>query len=71
MSNNIELISIDELCEMLGCGYNSAYRLLNEHKIPAFRIGKNWKIPKEGVIKFILEESGLVPKKPFTFLNAD
>ena len=58
-NTTVEIISIDDLCEMIGCGYNTAYRLLGEHKIPAFRIGKNWKIPKEGVEKFILEQSGL------------
>ena len=51
-NHETDLITVDELCELLGCGYNSAYKLLNAHKIPAFRIGKNWKIPREGVKKF-------------------
>ena len=58
-SQNLELITIDGLCEMLGCGYNTAYKLLGEHKIPSFRIGKCWKIPREGVEKYIREQAGL------------
>ena len=57
---NVEIITIDELCEMLGCGYNTAYRLLGERKIPSFRIGKCWKIPREGVERYILQQSGLL-----------
>ncbi len=56
---NAELITVDELCESLGCGYNTAYRLLKENKIPSFRIGRAWKIPKKGVEVFIMEQSGL------------
>lgn len=50
-----ELLTIDELCEILMVGKNLAYRLLTEQKIKAFRIGKKWKIPKASVINFLLE----------------
>ncbi len=59
LDHNAEIITIDELCEMLGCGYNTAYRLLGEKKIYSFKIGKKWKIPKAGVEQFIYEQSGL------------
>ena len=59
LDHNVEIITIDELCEMLGCGYNTAYRLLGEKKISSFKIGKKWKIPREGVERFIFEQSGL------------
>lgn len=48
-----ELLSISELQEILCIGRNSAYSLLNQGKIPAFRIGRNWKIPKEALIQYI------------------
>ena len=59
INHNTEIISIEELCELLGIGNNTAYKLLGSHQIPAFRIGKTWKIPREGVDNFILEQSGL------------
>lgn len=52
-----DIITIDELCEILMIGKNSAYRLLTENKIKAFRIGKKWKIPKSSVEKFITQNT--------------
>ncbi|MDE7176347.1 MAG: helix-turn-helix domain-containing protein [Lachnospiraceae bacterium] len=52
-----EIITIDELCDILMIGKNLAYRLLTENKIKAFRIGKKWKIPKSSVIQFIQEST--------------
>lgn len=50
-----DIITIDELCEILMIGKNLAYRLLTDKKIKAFRIGKKWKIPKSSVEKYIME----------------
>ena len=44
-----ELLTIDELCEVLQIGRNTAYQLLNSGFVPAFRIGPRWKIPKNSV----------------------
>lgn len=52
-----DLITIEELCSLLSIGRNTAYRLLNENKIKAFRIGKVWKIPKMAIEDFILTQS--------------
>lgn len=48
-----DLLTIDELCETLLIGRNTAYRLLNSNSIPAFRIGRCWKIPKSSVEEFL------------------
>lgn len=48
-----ELITIDELCETLGIGKNTAYRLLNAKEIESFRIGRVWKIPRRSVSKYV------------------
>lgn len=58
-----ELISIDELCDILSIGRNSAYQLLNTKKIKAFRIGRVWKISRIAVEEFILSQSKLTSKK--------
>lgn len=44
-----ELLTIDELCEVLQIGRNTAYKLLNSGFVSAFRIGRRWKIPKNSV----------------------
>ena len=58
MGNEIEdLITLDELCEILNIGRNAAYSLLNSHEIKAFRIGGCWKIPRCAVTEYILRKS--------------
>ncbi len=52
-----QLITIEELCDMLAIGRNTAYRLLKEHKISAFRIGRIWKIPRGAVEDYIRDSS--------------
>ena len=52
-----EILSVDELCELLKIGKNTAYRLLKEGRISATRIGRVWKIPKEAVVKYLVREN--------------
>lgn len=54
-----DLITIDELCNILSIGRNAAYALLKEQKIKAFRIGRVWKISRMAVEDFILTQSKL------------
>ncbi len=48
-----ELMTVDELCETLSIGRNTAYRLLNSGELGVFRIGRCWKIPREAVQTFL------------------
>jgi len=54
-----DLITIDDLCDMLAIGKNTAYHLLNTNQIHAFRIGRIWKIPREAVSEYVLRNSSL------------
>ena len=49
------LITPEDAADMLGCGMNSIYKLLNSGKIKAMRIGRHWKIPKRAVQEYILQ----------------
>lgn len=57
-----DLINIDELCQRLLIGKNTAYHLLKTNKIAAFRIGRLWKIPVKSVNDYIANNS--YNKKP-------
>ena len=52
-----EILTIDDLCEILMIGKNLAYRLLTEKKIRAFMFGKKWKITKASVENYLAENS--------------
>jgi len=54
-----DLITIDELCEILDIGRGKTYHLLNLGEIKAMRIGRVWKITKEAVERYIRSGSGL------------
>ena len=48
-----ELITIEQVMAILKIGKNTAYRLLENKEIEAFRIGNKWKIPRSSVYKYI------------------
>lgn len=48
-----DILTVDELCEVLGIGANAAYQMLKDGTISAFRIGRRWKIPREAVQEYI------------------
>jgi len=54
-----DLVSVEELCEMLAIGKNAAYKLLSFGEIKCFRHNRIWKIPKQSVIEYILKQSKL------------
>ncbi len=58
-SEYVDLITIDELCEMLMIGRTTAYKLLQSHELNAFKIGRVWKISKASVELYIRTRSDL------------
>lgn len=54
MLENYETILIPEECaEILRIGMTEMYRLLNEKIITGYKVGRNWRIPKENLIAYI------------------
>jgi len=43
-----------EAMDILNIGKNSMYSLLNSGKLPAFRVGRSWRISAESLETFIL-----------------
>lgn len=54
-----DILTVEEACEVLRIGYNAIYALLGSGKLKGYRNGRVWRIPKESVKKFILENAGL------------
>ncbi|OUO47989.1 helix-turn-helix domain-containing protein [Megasphaera sp. An286] len=48
-----DIITVDEMCEILMIGKNMAYRLLNSGEIRCFKISREWKIPRKSVYEYI------------------
>ncbi len=58
-NNYDDMVTIDELCEMLAIGRNTAYSLLKSGEIKAFKIGRIWKIPRDAVSEYVMRSSRL------------
>ena len=56
INQNQDLITVDELCDILLISRSIAYQLLNSGKIKCFRINRKWKIPRNSVYQYIVEQ---------------
>ncbi|MGX7420473.1 helix-turn-helix domain-containing protein [Carnobacterium gallinarum] len=51
-----DLLTFKEMCDLLGLGKNTAYKLLNDKTIPSLKLGREYRIPKIYVLRFIKNE---------------
>ena len=52
-----DILTVEELCEVLRIGKNTAYKLLKSGEIKSIKIGKVYKIPKKSVKKYLEQNS--------------
>lgn len=53
LNNTKDILTLKELRELLHIGKNTALRLVQSGEIEAFRVGKQWRVSKESVAKYI------------------
>lgn len=51
--NGYDILTTDEVMELLNIGKNAMYKLLASGDLKAFRVGRNWKIPRKEVDAYI------------------
>ena len=54
-----DILTTEEVSDLLRAGYNSVYELLNSGKLKGYRNGRVWRIPKESIKKYILDSANL------------
>ena len=54
-----EILTVEDVMELLYVGKNTVYSLLQSGQLKGFRLGKSWRIPRESLTKFIMEKAGL------------
>lgn len=52
-----EILTVEELMDILYIGKNTAYQLLNSKQVAGFKIGRVWKIPRQAVTQYIIKQS--------------
>lgn len=48
-----DVVSVDQMGEMLGISTKTAYRLLHENRIEHFKVGRTYKIPKLHIFSYL------------------
>ena len=48
-----DMVSLEEMCEMLKIGKSKAYGLLRSGKVDGFKEGRIWMIPKQRIVDYI------------------
>ena len=54
-----DVLTVEEACEALRIGYNAIYDLLGSGKLKGYRNGRVWRIQKESIKQYILENARL------------
>jgi excisionase family DNA binding protein len=51
-----EVLTVKEVSEILQVHPKTVYKLAREGKIPAFRIGSDWRFRSDRVVRWIIEQ---------------
>ena len=51
-----DVVTVNELCEMLDISKKLAYRILNSQDIRSVKVGRIYRIPKAAIIEFLTNE---------------
>ena len=53
-----DILTLDEVCEALHIGKNTAYELLKSGQLKSFKCGKCYKFPRKCVEEFVMGRCG-------------
>ena len=53
LDNYGDMLSVEEVMEILTIGKNATYDLFRTGEVKAFRLKNRWKIPKKAIIDYI------------------
>ncbi len=54
-----DMLTVDEVAEILGIGKNAAYEIFRSGEMHCFMLKGRWKIPKESVIEYVRSKAFL------------
>ena len=56
-SNCKDVVTVEQLAEMLDIGLTLAYRLVRQKTIKSIKVGREYKIPKQFIINYLTEKN--------------
>ena len=54
-----DILSIEEVAEILRIGMSQAYKIVRTGKLKGYKEGRDWRILKQSLVKYVVEQSGL------------
>ena len=54
-----DILTIEEVAELLRIGMTQAYRIVQSGNLKGYKEGKDWKIPKQALINYVASKSHL------------
>ncbi|NMB58533.1 MAG: helix-turn-helix domain-containing protein [Chloroflexi bacterium] len=58
-----EFLTAEEVAEYLRLPLSTVYKLVQDKRLPGFKVGKHWRFRKETIQKWIVEKEGLLGKE--------
>jgi excisionase family DNA binding protein len=52
-----EILTVKEVCKLLQVHQSTVYKLIKEGRIPAFRIGSDWRFLKDRLVRWMVEQA--------------
>ena len=49
-----DILTIEEVAELLRIGMTQAYRIVRSGNLKGYKEGKDWKIPKQALINYVV-----------------
>jgi excisionase family DNA binding protein len=57
-----ELLTVKKVCELLQVHHSKVYKLIKAGKIPAFKIGSDWRFRRDLIMRWMAENTKGTPR---------
>jgi excisionase family DNA binding protein len=57
MALDHEVLTIKEVSELLKIHQTTVYKMIRESRIPAFKIGSDWRFQKDQIVRWMIEQT--------------
>ena len=58
-----DFLTAEDVAEHLRLPLSTVYKLVQDKRLPGFKVGKHWRFRKETIQKWIVEKEGLLGKE--------
>ena len=57
LNNTKDILTIKDLQKLLHIGRNTALRLVQDGDVEAFKVGRQWRVTRESVVRYIMRKN--------------